>query len=68
MSGERGKKVCRFHGARAGAPNGLANGNYRHGHISKEAIAARRALAQLLREARGALSDLQSVANEKSSV
>src|SRR2546430_2604515 len=56
---EKGKKVCRFHGARAGAPSGLANGNYRHGHFAKEAIAARRVLTQLLQETRAVLSDVR---------
>jgi hypothetical protein len=32
----RGKKVCRMHGARAGAPKGERNGNYRHGGYSNE--------------------------------
>lgn len=33
----RGKKVCRMHGARAGAPKGEKNGNYRHGAYTNEA-------------------------------
>jgi len=49
---ERGKSLCRFHGARADAPSGMANGNYRHGDFVKEAIAERRALTKLLREPR----------------
>jgi hypothetical protein len=49
---ERAKRVCRFHGTRAGAPKGQANGAYRHGRRSAEAIAKRRAFAALLREAR----------------
>src|SRR6478752_4557502 len=32
----RGKKVCRMHGARAGAPKGERHGNYRHGLYSNE--------------------------------
>jgi hypothetical protein len=31
-----GKKVCRMHGARAGAPKGKANGAYRHGMQTQE--------------------------------
>jgi hypothetical protein len=27
----RGYDVCRFHGARGGAPKGTANGSYKHG-------------------------------------
>jgi hypothetical protein len=27
----KGKRVCRMHGAKAGAPAGIANGNWRHG-------------------------------------
>jgi hypothetical protein len=33
-----GWTVCRFHGARAGAPEGKRNGNYRHGARTKAAI------------------------------
>jgi hypothetical protein len=52
---ERGKRVCRFHGARAGAPKGPANGKYCHGSFTMEALAERRALAKLLREAHATL-------------
>jgi len=53
---ERGKTVCRFHGARAGAPSGKANGQYRHGRYTKEALAERRELATLMREAKETLA------------
>jgi hypothetical protein len=33
-----GWTVCRFHGARGGAPEGKRNGNYRHGARTKAAI------------------------------
>jgi hypothetical protein len=33
-----GWTVCRFHGARGGAPEGKWNGNYRHGCRTKEMI------------------------------
>jgi hypothetical protein len=33
-----GWTVCRFHGARGGAPEGKRNGNYRHGARSRETI------------------------------
>ena len=43
---------CQLHGGRGGAPTGTANGNYRHGNFTKEAIAkraaARRRVADLL--------------------
>lgn len=42
-----------MHGARGGAPKGRANGAYRHGEHTKEAVEARRAVAALVREARG---------------
>ena len=39
-----GKKRCRMHGGAkgSGAPSGPANGNYRHGGQTKEALAERR--------------------------
>jgi hypothetical protein len=45
-----------YHGARAGAPTVTANGNYRHGGFTMEAMAERRALSKLLREARSTLA------------
>jgi len=33
-----GWTVCRFHGARGGAPEGKRNGNYRHGARTKVTI------------------------------
>ena len=47
----RGWKVCRFHGAGGGGPKGKANGNYRHGGNTYEAIEARSALADFLKAA-----------------
>ena len=47
--------VCRFHGARAGAPTGSANGNFRHGYFANDAIANRRVASELLRAARAEL-------------
>jgi hypothetical protein len=55
---ERGKRVCRFHGARAGAPKGSANGAYRHGNFTNDAKALRQAVARLRREAHALLSRL----------
>jgi len=38
----RGRRVCRCHGARGGAPKGERHGLYRHGLYTSEAIAIRR--------------------------
>ena len=54
----RGWTVCRFHGARGGAPKGERNGMYRHGLYTKEAIEERRLLRELLRQSRKALAAL----------
>jgi hypothetical protein len=50
--------MCRFHGARGGAPKGEANGSYKHGLCTQEAIAERRLLSDLLRESRKTIADL----------
>jgi hypothetical protein len=44
-----GFRVCRFHGARGGAPKGEKNGAYRHGLHTKKAVSQRRALRALQR-------------------
>lgn len=49
-----GWQVCRMHGAGRGAPSGPANGRWRHGKRSRSAEALRRALADLVAEARNA--------------
>ncbi len=50
---------CRMHGgASPGAPKGRANGNYRTGRWTAEAIARRRELAALIRECREFLAGL----------
>lgn len=46
-----GWQVCRFHGARGGAPRGPANGAYRSGLHTKEAIASRNQIAALIKRA-----------------
>lgn len=51
----RGWKVCRFHGARGGAPKGTRNGMYRHGLYGMEATQERRFLGQLLQQIREVL-------------
>ncbi len=52
----RGWTVCRFHGARGGAPKGERNGMYRHGLYTKEAAQERRFLLELLRQSRDAVT------------
>ena len=54
----RGESVCRFHGAGGSAPKGPRNGMYRHGNCTNEALAQRRGLAWLLRDARDLLGKL----------
>ncbi len=54
----RGWNVCRFHGARGGAPSGKDNGAWKHGLHSREARAIRRECAVLLREARETVGKL----------
>jgi hypothetical protein len=53
-----GWAVCRFHGARGGAPNGPANGAYRHGNKTKQAQANRKAVRELLAEVAALLKAL----------
>ena len=48
----RGWAVCRFHGARGGGPNGKANGAYRHGLYTTDAIEERRMFSKLVRQSR----------------
>ena len=51
----KGWKVCRFHGARGGAPTGKRNGMYLNGDNTKTAIALRRQLSDLQRQSRDLL-------------
>jgi len=51
----KGKAVCRMHGAKAGAPKGVAHGNYRHGLYTCEAVTCRRAVSLLVRLSRAGL-------------
>mgnify|MGYP001187786973 CR=1 FL=1 len=55
----KGKRVCRFHGARAGAPKGKANGAWRHGTATNDLVAERRELAELVWEAGKMIAALQ---------
>jgi len=43
-----GWTVCRFHGARGGAPKGKRNGMYRHGLYTQAAVVERRTVRDLL--------------------
>jgi hypothetical protein len=54
----RGWTVCRLHGARGGAPEGKANGAYKHGLHTNEAKEERRLLSDLLRQSRKAIAAL----------
>jgi hypothetical protein len=49
----RGYNVCRFHGARGGAPKGKANGAWKHGYYSGTARAERLLVKLLLKNASG---------------
>jgi hypothetical protein len=51
--------VCRFHGARAGAPEGKANGMHRHGRFTKSATAERQKVRELLRKANAIIRALK---------
>ena len=47
----RGWSVCRFHGARGGAPKGKANGAWKHGYYGGAAKAERLLVRLLLKDA-----------------
>jgi hypothetical protein len=51
-----GWTVCRFHGAKGGAPTGKRNGMYRHGEHTKQAVSLRRQLSDLQRQSRALLN------------
>jgi hypothetical protein len=55
-----GWTVCRYHGARGGAPKGERNGAYKHGLHTIEAVAMRQAVASLLRRARELLEQVET--------
>ena len=52
LTTSRSRTVCRFHGARSGAPRGQANGAYRHGLYTAKAAEERRRLRELLDQVR----------------
>lgn len=56
----RGWAVCRMHGARGGAKAGAAHPNWKHGARSVEAMALRKLVNMLGREARDLAEALDS--------
>lgn len=54
-----GWNVCRFHGARGGAPKGERNGAYRHGLYTQDAIIEREAVASLLSLTKATLAEMR---------
>lgn len=58
----KGWNVCRFHGARSGAPSGEANGAYKTGFFTKEAINRRRAISRLVKDALKGIADVGNIA------
>ena len=51
-----------MHGGKSpGAPRGKLNGNYKNGNWTKEAISSRREVAEILREAREILEEMDEV-------
>jgi len=42
---------CRMHGARAGAPQGAKNGNFRHGRFTREAAEVSKFFRELVKDA-----------------
>lgn len=53
-----GWEVCRMHGARGGAPEGKAHGQYRHGLKTKKAVSDRRELRDLIRAVRAVCREI----------
>ena len=54
----RGKRVCRMHGARAGAPKGSKHGMYKHGARTQQATLRKRALRLLMSMSRDLIGSL----------
>ncbi|MFA9231578.1 MAG: hypothetical protein ACEQSU_12670 [Microgenomates group bacterium] len=53
-----GWKVCRMHGAGGGAPTGPANGAWKHGGRSNEAIKVQRMIEGFARLAKATISSI----------
>ena len=58
LTTSRSRAVCRFHGARGGAPRGQANGAYRHGLYAAKAAEERRRLRELLAQVRETMAGI----------
>jgi hypothetical protein len=54
----KGWKVCRFHGARGGAPKGERNGRYRHGLYCQTTITEREMVRDFMNKCIAILSTL----------
>jgi hypothetical protein len=55
----RGKRRCRMHGGAPGSGAPLGNKNaLKHGHFTREAIEARRAVQDLLRQSRALIAKI----------
>lgn len=54
----KGWTVCRFHGARGGAPKGPRNGAYRTGLHTRDAVEERRLLRELLQATRETVAQM----------
>lgn len=54
----RGRKVCRIHGGKAGAPKGERNGSYKSGEYTNEIVGLKREIAGILRAARKHMKNL----------
>jgi glucans biosynthesis protein len=52
----KGFPVCRMHGARSNPPTGERHGRYRHGRYTKQSVAGRKMIAELLREVRASMA------------
>ena len=50
---------CEFHGGKSTGPKDLTKWHLKHGRYSKEAVAERRAFAELVREARATLASIE---------
>jgi hypothetical protein len=57
----RGRKVCRFHGGKAGAPRGERNGAYKHGRYT---IAAQIAKREAMRRFRDEMREFRALLRE----
>lgn len=55
----RGRRVCRMHGGKAGAPRGQRNGNYRNGRHTIAARQENRRFREEMREFRALLRELE---------